>query len=159
MVQLNIRDGSNVSRTITELRIRDGGNVQRTITELWIRDENNVPRLVFNPSGSATLAVALSDDEVQGTSSGTGTATTSPAVTATASGGTAPYTYAWTLENYTASVPPTANSPTAATTTFTQTSMDPGGIYTSAFRITVTDANSVTAFNIVSANFADFSPV
>ena len=158
-VGLTIRDGTNTPRVISKLMIRDGTNTPREISAIYARDENNIPRLIYNPSGSLTLSVALSDDEVQGTSSGTGTATTAPAVTATPSGGTAPYTYAWTLDSYSASVPPTANSLTSATTTFTQTSMDPGGIYTSAFRITVTDANSVTAFNIVSANFADFSPV
>lgn len=156
MVALIIRDATNTARTITELRIRDAGNVQRTITELWIRDVNNVSRLVFNPSGSASLAVATDNSFVSGTSLGSGTATTD-AVMATASGGTAPYTYAWTLLTHNGSVAPSADSPASATTTFTQTSIPPGDVLSSSWRVTATDANSNTATADVDANFADFS--
>lgn len=154
MVALIIRDATNTPRTITELRIRDAGNVQRTITELWIRDVNNVSRLVFNPSGSATLAVVISPTEVMGSSSGTGTATTDVA-TATPSSGTAPYTHAWTLDTYTGGTPPTIGTPANAATTFTLTGMDPSGIYGAQFTDTVTDAVGNTATATVQAFFAD----
>lgn len=156
MVALILRDGTNTARTITALVIRDGGNVARTITELWIRDLDNVPRLVFNPSGSATLAVSLSDDAVSGASHGSGTATTN-SVTATVTGGTGPFTYAWTL-SHTDGIPnPTANSPSSATTTFTQTGLAPDDFVSSTWLLTVTDANGVTTTATVDAFFSDFT--
>lgn len=157
MVALIIRDATNTPRTITELRIRDAGNVQRTITELWIRDVNNVSRLVFNPSGSAALAVGTDTDLVDGQSIGSGTCTTD-AVTATATGGASPYVYAWTLLTHDGAILPTADSPTSATTTFTRTSMPPDSVLASTWRVTATDSNSNTATHDVGANFADVSP-
>lgn len=155
MVALVIRDGGNVARTITALLIRDGGNVQRTITELWIRDRDNVPRLVFNPSGSATLTAEAAPTFISAISSGTGTATTD-ATTVTPSGGTAPYTYAWTeVSHSSVSAAPTIDSPTAATTTFTQTSLGYGESEIATFRCTVTDSLSATTTVDVNATFVD----
>jgi hypothetical protein len=156
MVALIIRDGTNTARTLTALVIRDGGNVARTITELWVRDLNNVPRLVFNPSGSATLAVSLSADSVHGRSHGTGTATTS-IVTATPTGGTAPYTYAWSLVDTDGTPNPDADNPTSAATSFTQTGMNPDDYIASNWLLTVTDTNGVTTTANVSATFNDYT--
>ena len=152
---LFIRDAGNVPREISELVIRDGTNTPRTISELWARDTNNVPRLVFNPSGSASLAVGVFPEEAYGFSFGTGTATTDP-VTATATNGTAPYTYAWTLISHTSLfASPVADSPSSASTTFTQTSIGLGSIVTGTFRVTATDANMNTAFLDIIAYFSD----
>jgi hypothetical protein len=156
MVALIIRDGTNTARTLTALVIRDGGNVSRTITELWVRDLNGVPRLVFNPSGSATLAVTTDNDSVHGRSHGTGTATTS-IVTATPTGGTAPYTYAWSLLSTDGTPDPDADNPTSAATSFTQTGMNPDDYIASTWRVTVMDANGVTATADVSATFNDYT--
>lgn len=152
---LLIRDGSNVQRTISELVIRDGTNTPRTISELWIRDTNNIPRLVFNPSGSANFMVVATPNPVSGFGmSGTGVVTTD-LCTATASLGTAPYTYAWTLIDYTAGTPPTANAPTSNASTFTQTGLAPFDVVSATFRVTATDANLNTAFTDITANFAE----
>jgi hypothetical protein len=156
MVALIIRDGTNTPRTITALPVRDGTNTPRTITELWIRDLDNVPRLVFNPSGSATLAVSLSTDTVFGRSHGSGTATTN-SVTATVTGGTGPFTYAWVLLSTDGVPNATAGSPAAATTTFTQTGMAPDDFVTTNWRLTVTDANAVAVTADLLATFSDYS--
>ncbi len=158
MPTLMIRDDTNTLRTITALQIRDASNTPRDISALWIRDTNNVPRLVFNPSGSAALAVEVFPTTVHGISSGSGTATTN-ACAATATGGTAPYTYLWELIPLSSDAPvdPTCNAPTSAATTFTQTSMDPSGVYTSTWKITVTDDNGNLAITTATANFADAS--
>lgn len=156
---LFIRDATGTSRAITALQIRDGGDIIRDITELWIRDLNNTPRLVFNPSGSASLSVSVAPGLVRGFSQGTGTATTGTA-TATGAGGVAPYTYAWTCNGFDSPVSPTATAASSDTTAFTLTSMDAGGIYTSDWRVTVTDSATPpnTAFDdSLNANFADLS--
>jgi hypothetical protein len=158
MVALIIRDETSTPRTITELIIRDGTNTPRTITELWIRDASNIPRLVFNPGGGATLSVTVAPDptnKVAGDGSGVGT---TPAVTATVVGGTAPFTYAWTTISYTSGIPPTVNSPTAAVTTFTQTGMAHGDVESAVFRVTVTDALAATTYYDTGANWAAADP-
>lgn len=154
---LIIRDGTNTARTISELVIRDGTNTARTISELWIRDTNNVPRLVFNPSGSASLSVVAAPGSLSGFSFGTGTATTDLPCVATASNGTPPYTYAWNLVSYTlVDTPPDANSPTAASSTFTQTGISPGNTESAEWTCTVTDDDGNTAVsNQITTYFSD----
>lgn len=141
-----IRDGTNTARTITTMVVRDGGNVARTITEAWVRDTNNVPRLVFNPSGSASLAVTVTPEFLGAFASppGTGVATTGT-TTATGSGGVAPYTYAWTLDSYTAGAPPTASDSALATTSFTQTGIPSMTTESAVWICTVTDDDGNTA--------------
>ena len=155
---LKIRDGTNTLRTITVLKVRDASNTLRTITEIWVRDTNNVPRLVFNPSGSATLACALDTTAVSGFSAGTGTATTGTC-TASGSGGTGPYTYAWNLVSYTlVAFPPTANSASSAASTFTQTGIDPNTTESAIWTCTVTDSLSNTATSEeLTSYFSDIS--
>jgi hypothetical protein len=63
-------------------------------------------------------------------------------VTVTATGGTAPYTYAWA--RIAGSTLIAATSTTAATTTFTGTTLVSGTTYDSTFRCTVTDAAAAT---------------
>lgn len=156
-VGLIIRDGTNTPRAISELIIRDGTNTARTITELWIRDTNNVPRLVFNPGGSATLSCAVSPSIVSGSTVGTGTVTTD-AATAVGSGGTAPYTYAWSLVTHSAVTPPTADTASAASTTFTQTGIAPSTVEDATWICTVTDALSNTAdSDPITSIFVDLS--
>lgn len=155
---LIIRDGTNTARTISELVIRDGSNTARTISELWIRDTNNVPRLVYNPGGAATLRVDVTPSIVSGSTVGTGTATTD-AATGVGAGGTAPYTYAWTLLTHSGATPPTADTPSLATTTFTQTGIMPHDALDATWKCTVTDANSNTAdSDPITSVFVDLTP-
>jgi hypothetical protein len=74
------------------------------------------------------------------------TLTTAP-TTATASGGTAPYTYAWTWINGGTGI--TIDSPTSASTTFSGTHVSDGTVLSGTALITVTDNVSDTATYVV----------
>jgi hypothetical protein len=154
-----VRDGTNTPRTITEIFVRDASNTPREITEIWVRDDSNTPRLVFNPSGSATLSVSVSPTAGSGFSFGTGIATTENPNVATPSGGTAPYTYAWEIVSYTSlSGPPAINSPTSASTDFTQSGIDPNTTVSAQAQVVVTDDNgAMVTSDPVSLYFSDVS--
>jgi len=149
-----IRDGGNVARTVTGMIVRDGTNTPRTITQMWIRDPSNTPRLVY--STSPALSLAASPNPTSGGSYG-GSPATSDSVTATPTGGTGPYTYAWTRTSYTSGTAPTITSAATAATTFVQTGMTPGSDQSAVFRCTVTDSLAATAYVDVNAYFFDFS--
>lgn len=86
-------------------------------------------------ASSATLAATVTPGTA---TSGTGAASqTTNSVTVTAFGGTAPYTYAWTFASGGTGI--TRDSPTAATTTFSATSLTGGETRTGQARCTVTD--------------------
>lgn len=96
------------------------------------------------PAGASTVPSALG-----ATASPTSISKTDPAAsittastTVTAFGGTTPYTYAWTRNSGSTSI--SANSASAATTTFTGTSLVSGSTYTAVFRCTVTDNAAAT---------------
>lgn len=136
---VTLREGSN-ERVISSWFVRDDTNTAREISAAYVRDTTNTPRLVYNPSGSVALAVTVSPPGASGFSHGTGIATTNVANVATATGGTPPYTYAWNLQSYTnPNGPPTADSPTSDTTTFTQTAIDPDTSVSAVWIATVTD--------------------
>lgn len=147
---LIIRDGTNVPRTISAIQIRDGTNTPRDISQIRVRDSNNVSRLIF--STGSTLEASASPPDVFGYDSGTGTAT-SNSTTVTPTGGTAPYSYAWTVDSYTGGVSPTVDSPTAATTAFTQTGLSSGSYTFATFVCTVTDDDGATTEANVTASF------
>lgn len=147
---LVIRDGGNVPRTIAAIQIRDGTNTPRTITEIRARDSNNVSRVIFSTGADFTASAFPSD--VFGYDDATGTAY-SNTTTVTPSGGTPPYTHAWTVQSYTGLVAPTVDAPTLATTLFIQTGLPPGGYTFATFIDTVTDNIGATTQVTVTASF------
>lgn len=104
------------------------------------------------------LTLSLDKSSVSG--SGTGPSTcgnpgSTDTATATASGGTAPYTYAWTRSGGAATSPHQANAATSSFTAFSNVSSSAcdGDLVTSeTWKCTVTDANSQTAFDTVTTN-------
>jgi len=146
-----VRDVTNVARTITAIQVRDGTNTPRDISQVWVRDSSNTPRMVF--SLAPPMSVVAAPGTISGTTAGTGTAVTN-STTATPTGGTAPYTYAWQIISFDGPVTPTANSPTAATSAFTQTGIGIGESFSATIVCQVTDstpgtplvANSNTVF-------------
>lgn len=153
---LAIRDPGNISRTIVAIQVRDSSNTPRNLVELWQRDSNNVPRLIW--SLAPPMSVNIAPTSVFGFTT-TGSATTDPA-TATPTGGTPPYSYAWTVVSYDGPVTPMADSPTSATSTFTQTSIAPADAFSAVFRCTVTDStpgSPYVASNTVNASWVDIT--
>lgn len=72
----------------------------------------------------------------------TGASITTASVTITAFGGTSPYTYSWARNSGSTLI--SADSASAATTTFTGTTLASGSTYTAVFRCTVTDNVAAT---------------
>lgn len=95
---------------------------------------------------SNTLNASASPSSV--TASGSGTSVTTSSVTVTPTGGTSPYTYSWTRISGSTAI--AVNSATAATTTFTGSSLASGTTYSAVFRCTVTD--NVAATKTVDVN-------
>lgn len=147
-----VRDAANTERTITEIQVRDATNTPRDITEVWVRDSNNVSRQVF---GGTPLSVTVDPEIAGGIAYGGGVVTTGTVV-ATPAGGTAPYTHAWTVISHSNASSPSVDSPTSATTTFTQTNVFDED--NAVFRDTVTDDQGATATADVSAFFQNVVP-
>lgn len=148
MARLRIRDAGGTLRTIVRVRVRDETNVLRTIQRISARASSaNLFKTVFQP-----FAAAITPSPVDGFLAGTATASvTTSAVTATPTGGTSPYTYAWAQ---TGSSPYawTINSPAIASTSFTAAAVEVGAYATNLFQVTITDANGATATANVSAS-------
>ena len=100
----------------------------------WVPSGNGVAGSALSTTPDLTASVSPGAVNTQTTNS---TATSAP-VTVTASGGTPPYTYAWTRVSGASTI--TADSATAATTTFSCTGLDPSEVNEAVFRCTVTDS-------------------
>lgn len=115
----------------------------------WVRARENVALSDEYPTGagvpgkaaSASTALSASVTASTVTATGTGSTVTSSSVTVTPSGGTNPYTYAWTVASGSGV---SAVSNTAATTTFQATGLAAGGSATAVMRCTVTDNVAAT---------------
>lgn len=149
---LQVTDTDLTDRAISAIEVTDVGSVNRVISEIRVIDSNGVDRVVF--STAIPFSVSISPSLVSGYSSGSGTVTTD-AATATPVGGVAPYTYAWSIDVFDGPGPPTANSPTSATTTFTQTGLAPGGSALANWICDVTDSTLATTSAECSASFLD----
>jgi hypothetical protein len=93
----------------------------------------------------SALTVSASPSNIVKTD--TGASITTASTTVTAVGGTTPYTYAWTRIAGSTSI--SADSPAAATTTFTGSSLVSGTTYDATFRCTVTDSAGTPAVKTV----------
>jgi hypothetical protein len=80
----------------------------------------------------------------------------SPTCVVTPTGGTAPYTYAWTLVGTSGLGLAAIDAPTSASTTFSATSLSDFLPLEATFRCTVTDAGSVVGTIDVRVSFTKF---
>jgi hypothetical protein len=140
---IKVIDAASADRALSAISVIDPNGTSRNLLEMRVIDTGGTDRLVFSTGGGA-LAVSATPASVGGSSLSTGSIT-SGATTVSASGGTAPYTHAWTLISYDNLTPPVVNFPTAATTNFTQSNINYNETYSAVFRDTVTDAALATA--------------
>jgi hypothetical protein len=133
---MKIRDASGTLRAITGVAVRDAGGVLRQIKTIKARDAAGVLRVVFNG-----FKVSASPSSTTGYcySPGFTTAITG-IVTANVTGGTAPFTYAWTADSGWSAL-----SPTNYATSFRSPGLSPGDEANGSAYVTVTDANGATA--------------
>lgn len=155
-----VMDAGNVLRTITRCRAVDPSGIVRTIKRRKVVDTDGTTiRTVATYSPAMT--VSASPSSASGiVSSGSPATVITDTVTMIPTGGTGPYTYAWTnLVNGggTASSASPANSASAV---FVKPAVDPGVAIDDTLRGTVTDALGQTATVDVLASFlntGDFS--
>lgn len=138
------KDDGGVNRTISEVLFLDDGAVDRTISEIRFG-----AHVVY--STAPDLSVVVSPDTIGADAGLSGSATTG-SVTATPSGGTAPYAFLWSLEDV---IGGTINitSPAAATTTFSVSGIPSGDFWSATARCTATDVNSLPASGTCSVYF------
>ena len=142
---IKTKDAGGVLQTITGAKIRDGATLrQLRAIKVW---DGTVMRTVAQFVSPLTAAISPSSVYISGFAS----TLTTGSVSAVPSGGLAPYTYVWTRTSGTA----TANTPTLAATTFTETGMFADEFRTNTFTCTITDSSDQTA--IVSGFLASFS--
>jgi hypothetical protein len=122
------------TQPLTDVLITSVGSVSGTLTT----QNQNVATVTGAASGGALVAT-LNRSAVTGNRSGAGTVTTGT-VTVTASGGTGPYTYAWTNVSGDTFTP---TIPTGATTAFSIT-VAVDDVKTAQYRCTVTDSVAAT---------------
>lgn len=143
---VKIQDAGTL-RTITGLKVRVGG-VTRTIRQIKVMDGGTL-RTVATFSSALSVSISTVAEAI-----GSSSSLTTNSVTATPSGGTAPYTYAWTLVTNGGRNASTAGSPSLATTNFTKTGLVPTDVVTDVWRVTATDSFGQTATADVTATFS-----
>jgi len=119
-------------RTPTVISVGAGGS-WRTVQSAWVGAGGTWQPCYTN------LSASLSVSSVSGSTTAPGTAVTGPC-TCNVAGGTAPYTYVWNTLTGTIG----ADSPNAATTTFSRGGSTPQ-VFTGTLSCTVTDAVGSTA--------------
>ena len=139
MPSLTQIDTDRSVRMIKVLTQVDAGGTLRTLKQLWQNDANNVPRLIF-----ISLAGTVSPISLTTTSGTTGICSCTP------TGGTGPYTFAWSQISGDSGW--SAVFPTNSSTQFSFTgAADPA---MGAFACTVTDSTGLTAVsNSVAVHF------
>lgn len=140
---------SGTWRTVTAPQVRVSGSWQ-AVKSGWVKVSGTWRQFYASLTAAASPTTVDGFDTVVAPSSSTAT-TNSTTVTPT--GGSAPYTYSWSLVSGTSA---TVNSPTSATTTFSRTVFvdNPGQQInrTGVYRCTVTDSASQTATADVTVN-------
>jgi len=138
------KDNGGVDRAISEILFKDNAGVDREISTALFG-----PKVIF--STAPDLTVVVNPETVGGDAGKTGHATTDTA-TAVPTGGTAPYTYLWSLEDVLGGSI-TIDSPTTAATTFSASTVADGDFWTATGRCTVTDADAFSASGTCSVTF------
>lgn len=155
---ISIVDSGSVTRTVTAMKAMDGGTL-RNILRVKVMDADGTT-LRTVASFADPLSVSISPAGVFGiANSAASVSVLSNSATATPAGGLAPFTYAWSVISDTnPSGTVSANSATAATSTFTMTNVPAYTTYTAVLRCTVTDAIGQTAYHEIDGEFINDGP-
>jgi len=113
-------------------------------------DEFPVGNGVAAGAAAISTTLAASSDPSSLSKTDSGASITSANTTVTATGGTSPYTYSWARTSGSALI--SANSASAATTSFTGTTLASGTTYEALFTCTVTDNVAATATTTVTVS-------
>lgn len=143
---LHFKDADNVDHVLNAVYWMDADEVDHEISQIKIGSHT-----IYITGAAGSITVDVEPAGVGADANKTGYATTDP-VTATPTGGTAPYAYLWTTEDTLDGVP-TINSPTSATTTFSIFGLSDGAFCSATARCTVTDANSFTGSGTCAVTF------
>lgn len=150
---VKIRTASGASG-INSIRVK-GATATRRAARIKFRTGLGVGDLDQIFTGTSPIAVSFSPDPpayfsindsvVLGT------------VTATPSGGLAPFIYAWTCTAFSGFSPPSITSPTSATTDLVQSDVNPSDTATATLQVVVTDSVGQTSTTSVEASFTNIS--
>lgn len=142
-------DATGTLRTIVRGSVMVDGTL-RPLKSVRVRDSGGTLRTVFSGlkvSSNFTSFTGFGSYEP---------VISSPTCVVTPTGGTAPYTYAWTLVGTNGLGLAAIDAPTSASTTFSATSLSDFLPLEATFRCTVTDAGSVVGTIDVRVSFTKF---
>lgn len=142
-------DATGTLRTIVRGSVMVDGTL-RPLKSVKVRDSGGTLRTVFSGlkvSSNFTSFTGFGSYEP---------VISSPTCVVTPTGGTAPYTYAWTLVGTNGLGLAAIDAPTSASTTFSATSLSDFLPLEATFRCTVTDAGSVVGTIDVRVSFTKF---
>lgn len=147
-------DVSATVRKWTNVRSVVAGPSLKSATLIRLVTTAGVKTLYDETSGGGSSLVLVASPATVGGGS-KGSTVTTVSTTVSVSGGTAPYSYSWTLGALDGVASAAALSPTAATTQFRGSGVDAGG-GTADFSCAVTDANGLTNGVLATAFFSRF---
>lgn len=156
---ITVLDAGSVERLITAMKVMDGATL-RTIRRVKVLDTDGTTlRTVAEFAPALSLDISPTGLFGLANSSGAVTVTTSGSATATPTGGTGPYTYAWTnISDTHASGTVSATASTSATSSFRMTNVGAFETYDAVVRCTVTDAIGQTAYDDLNITFINDGP-
>jgi len=141
---MRIVDSGGTKRTVKSLRIFDGTSKRRVLKIRQVKSD-------LTKQTIATFAVAMSAQVIP-TSASTTTGGTTNTVSATPTGGEAPFTYSWAITTAPSGGAVTITRPTMASTAFSQnTALDADN--TGQATVTITDSLGTTAQAVVDLSF------
>lgn len=131
----------NTSRQIRKLTQVDNGGTVRELKQLWQNDKDGNPKLVYAAFGGGS-GVSVTPTTVYGRANSQSSirVSTGPA-TGTATSGTSPFTYSWSVADPGWSI----FQPASATTAFISPNLAPGDSELTTATLTITDAMGMAA--------------
>jgi hypothetical protein len=145
---IRVKDSGGTLRTISRIRVKDDTGAVRTISRIRVMDSSGVLRTVYNNFSASVSPTSINQV-------GTTSVQTSGTLTVSVSGGTAPFTYSWTLLSQVGGTF-TATNPTGSSTQITAAGLFAGDFGTCTARCTISDSGGSTQVLDVPVSFFRF---